>query len=277
MNSANLCQEGRTQVESHLSQVILVDREQCQCLHWGACGKRMVEICFMHALYQCDVLLAGVHFPHKNDSEDTFQAVLVELEGFFLRAKRHSMAFVAGDWDTQANDDRHNQILALASYNGFTCLAPDLDTWYRFGTSKRYDFAFYRDSPQHCMPAHTAAATCNIEATHELRTDQALVTISCHVLTPGLPDHQSRAHGKHSSRNKCSRWVVTGNVEAQLNSLLNAGVELDLQAQCALLTRLASEVCSRRASLKFVDPPFVKDLCNQRRMVGKLREASEPG
>ena len=72
-------------LESHLSQVILIDRGLCDVVRWGSCGKRTLEVCFSHGSLGLNVLVIGVHFPHRNHSNEVFQEALLELEQYFKK------------------------------------------------------------------------------------------------------------------------------------------------------------------------------------------------
>ena len=254
-----------TGLESHLSQVMLLDKDICDSLCWGCSGKRIVQLCFKHKPLQREIVLIGVHFPHKNDPDCVFQSALLELEHALVRAKKYSLVLIAGDWNTQTGDDRHHQLSALMIYNAFSIVVPPLDTWYRFGTSRCYDFFFYRDCPLLRLPAESVQTTCNTSAMNEIGSDHALISASFLVIDLHNTPKKSSSTKR---RSKCHRWTVQSTIpelEDHLSRLWMPGADIGIHDQLRVLRSLANGACSHRKSLRYVDPPYVKDLCKQRR------------
>ena len=256
---------GAVDVESHLSQVMLLDKDVCDCVHWACSGKRIVELCFRHVTLNCDILLVGVHFPHKNDPDEVFQEALWELEHVLGKSRRFHLVCVAGDWNTQAGDARHNELLALTTYYGYLHMVPERDTWYRFGASRCYDYFFFKDTNVFHIIPESANVDCNLDAMHEIKTDHALVTSSFQVFASVSKDPLNKR--KKGCFKRCFRWRIDAQIDEVLPHIWDPHIRVDATSQWQTLRALSNAVSTRKVGLRYVDPPFVKDLCKQRREV----------
>ena len=244
----------------HLSQVMLIDKDLCSVIHWGSSGKRIVEVCFKHVTLRHDMLLVGAHLPHRAAPQEAFEEALWELENIFRKARGFKLVCIAGDWNTQPGDDRFGDLTALSSYYGFSLHLPPTDTWFRYGVSRRYDYMFFWSNNQLSFIPESAITECNLQAMTELGCDHGLVTSSFQFLTAPAKKPAAKPVKK-----KCFRWIVNGSIDECLPLLLSSMPHDDPINQWLVLKKLAQKVCKRRTGLRYRDPPFVKDLCKQRR------------
>ena len=119
-----------TDMDSHLSQVMLVDKDLCSVVQWGLSGMRIDEVGSKHMTLGPGMLLAGAHFPHRAAPQKPFEEALWELENSFCKARHFKLVCIVGDWNTQSGDDRFNDLTALSS---LFCLQFSPSASYTFG------------------------------------------------------------------------------------------------------------------------------------------------
>ena len=256
---------GSCGVESHLSQVILLDELVVDHLVPAKSGRRCVEVTFVHKILRCKWFVLGCHLPHSNDAEEVFQQALWELECACHRASDCPVAIVGGDFNCQCGDDRFLQLVALMSSKNFCIIYREVDTWYNFGTSRRYDFFFLRvqGAIKHLEPAAELAALVVQDAMKELPSDHSLVGVHLLLASRALG---TRTSVSTSSRSGCRRARVDEDkLKLSLQQHLAAKISSSIYEQWSALQRCSWFSCIPRHSLKYVDSRELKELCALKR------------
>ena len=163
------------------------------------------------------------------------------------------------------------QLVTQLAQKSFHFIYPQTDTWYRFNTSRRYDFFFLRVDgvSQLVEPCGALDVTVNVQAMRELHTDHALVGLSCLVgkRSPGM----KRADKSFPVKSGCKRSQVQLDVLQQHVCQLQRCIHGNLDQQWKALKKLNILVCYPRPSLKYRDGDFLKFLCQQRKEAGDLQ------
>ena len=105
----------------------------------------------------------------------------------------------------------------------------------------------------------------NLDAMQEIKTDHALVTSSFQVFASVSKDPLNKR--KKGCFKRCFRWRIDAQIDEVLPHIWDPHIQVDATSQWQTLRALSNAVSTRKMGLRYVDPPFVKDLCKQRREV----------
>ena len=267
---------GTSSCDSHLGNVILLDRQSVKFISESWHGRRFAAVRFTLDS-GCEVVFVNVHFPHKDRPDGEFELACAELNHIFTKYSSIAV-IVAGDFNCEWKgdcDDRGAALQIELASLGVCCKQSECSTWHGRVSSRTYDYFILNDRMKALLVDVDYGDDTNVVSGSriELPSDHDLVCCSILMYATSNPK-ELRTQTWH--RRPCRKWVVDAAHVAQL-----AAAQRDVfvqqyspSQQWEALCAMSRQVSVPRRSCKYVDPPFVKDLCKQRRSCGEVQERS---
>ena len=254
--------------ESHLAQVIAIDAEVVEQIHFMHCGRRFVAVGFRCSSTSRDIIIVSLHLPHSGYGEDEFMLACNELSSFIVQYSRYDF-LLGGDWNCEENDERFQVVSIPLTLLGvsFRCAAEST----RFGrrVSRSIDFfALYGSGlsdldgggklTQVDPPQVLQQSRLGIGSDHE-----------CVLLNMAFPSTDG-ASGRRLCRklnsSPCKRSLINTAKLREALPQLPPFRQLDVGQQWTVLVDIAHHVSLRCPSMKYRDSQSLKRLCREQRV-----------
>ena len=208
------------------------------------------------------VTFTGMHLPHlkRSDALDVWQEQFAELQYFHSRLRHHDVSILAGDWNYNlhaACDGSEFSILARSflQEHGYLRSQPVAHTWENHNSSNAIDFVCVR-----CPDLSPVRDSVRWDCPAILHSDHALIDFS--FITKLV-----RAPARRRVFTLCGKWITDSDKLQVVASQMAENLDLNKgDLTVSALSSLAARVCRRPSSLRYQDPPEVKELIRERRL-----------
>ena len=254
-----------SELSSHLSQVILVSKD---CVdHISGCwkGDRLLGVDIVCAGSMRRLSLVGCHLPHRDNSDEVFQASLREIQELQRRMDSQNIpCVIMGDFNAETSSIRGIQLSSTVSGRILQSFQPT-----RFGRCSEAELDFFmvnRSMNDILVPQAASVQVATIKHSHlALGSDHDCVCLELALKDPTHPIR--RAKRKRYRRFKCRRHSVAHEpLHAELQGASATFAQQTLVQQWETLSRLSNQHSFASPSLKYRDPPGIKQLRQERRL-----------
>ena len=198
---------------------------------------------------------ASLHFPHDNReaAEDPWNSGIQLVEEFVMSARMHDRIVLACDINQDFTQELDSfvplaRLRACLNLTGLDVVDPGCNTWFGRGLSTKIDFFLVR------LPALDYQVHVHHDLRESLPSDHSGVGLTLYSTCPFF-------RRRPWVNKRCGRWLVDENkLRTQIQTL---GGRLDQ----GLLHAFAKASSTRMPSLRYSDPPEVKDLIRQRKVL----------
>ncbi|CAE7242416.1 hypothetical protein AK812_SmicGene1302 [Symbiodinium microadriaticum] len=256
-----------SQLSSHLSQVILISKD---CVdHISGCwkGDRLLGVDVVCAGSMRRLTLVGCHLPHQDNTDDIFQASLREIKDLQrCMNNKNTPCVIMGDFNAETSSLRGIQLCSAASSLGGRVLQSFQPT--RFGRCSETELDYFmvnRPLNDTILPQAATVEIATIQHSHlAIGSDHDCV---CLELVLRDPAHLvKRAKRRRYRQFKCRRHSVAQEpLHADLRATSDTFAQQTSVQQWETLSRLSERHSFAAPSLKYKDPPGIKQLCQERR------------
>ena len=217
--------------------------------------------------------IVSAHLPHKQRSDclDTWQSFNSELEQLLQKRRMHDTVVLlldtnyelgAVEFHLQPNsaDERGFIVSGIIQQFGFVHTRPLTHTWSNSrGSQSKIDYVLV-STPS----IELCTDSVHVDSDFLLGCDHRSVSASFKIFGP------QKTKNKRNKRvpNKCGQWRVNGPKALKAAEKLSEKLDLqgkDLRIQD--LEDLSNSVSFRPKSYRYQDPPYVKDLIKQKRLL----------
>ena len=217
----------------------------------------------MHGI---SITFTGIHLPHltRNDALEVWQDQFAELQYFHSRLRHHDVSVLAGDWNYNLHapcDGSEFSVLArsLLQEHGYARSQPAMHTWENHNSSNAIDFVCVR-----CPDLSPTRDSVRWDCPAVMSSDHALVDYS-------FVTKLVKAPVRRRIPSLCGKWIT--DTQKLLQTIASQTAEsLDLSRgdlTVPTLSNIAAQVSKRPSSLRYQDPPEVKELIRRRRLAPK--------
>ena len=231
-------------------------------------------ICVTLKLDGCKQFLISAHLPHRqrDDCIEVWNSFAQELEHILKHRRHFDSALVLVDTnyelgppeallDPNSIDTRGFVAGGILQQHGFLHTSPDTHTWSNNrGSVSKIDYVLV-SGPS----LHISSQRVYLDSDFVLGCDHRVVAASFPLWSPSLREHRRRRR----QSNKCGKWRVDAvklNVQAQDLAHQILDDESDALGLDATTLERLSDACSYRPkSLRYRDPPFIRDKIKQRK------------
>ena len=247
--------------ESHLTQVIALDREAVDGVLFHTKGLRHVSVCFRCPATASYLLIVSVHLPHSNSTDEEFHIACSDLCSFLSTHSQYD-TLLGGDWNAQPGDARYDLIAIPLSLLGFRVHNSQQAT--RFGrlSQRELDYFWWRQGAHDSLSATPFETTVLPQSAAALGSDHAVVTVNIQC-----SGHRRKDKRQARADTKCRCYSVRlEDLETLLASSPTPDDQGDLQHQWRRLLHISSRASYPTPGTKYKDSPQLKELCRRRRL-----------
>ena len=254
--------------DSHLAQVIAIDADVVERIHFMHCCKRFMAVGFLCSLTHRNLMVVSLHLPHSGNSEDEFMFACNELSAFITQYSRYDF-LLGGEWNCEQGDERFDIASIPLTLLGasFHCATEPT----RFGrhVNRSIDFfalqgAGFSTLDEGGQLLHVDPPEVVRQSRKSIGSDHECVLLNCAFCVT------DSTHGQRLQRprkvNPCKRSLVNFNKLQESLPQLPPFHQLDIGQQWSALLGLAHQVSFQRPSMKYRDSHWLKGLCQQRRV-----------
>ena len=206
------------QIESHLSQGILLERASVSMIHRTFAGRRVVGVLARHI---CGLDLWYIHFPHCNDTDADYACAVMELQQLIQENSSYSFV-IAGDFNTVPFENaagscgRSESLQATLGQHGLLCLNSGQPTWHGRQSQRELDFFFVSSAVASKVVGSITGFQISVHqgGREELGSDHDLVVLEFLLDTGGVKTHKE---GYEVRKDKWPFWNFGRTVESGLS------------------------------------------------------------
>ncbi|CAE7274880.1 CBWD5, partial [Symbiodinium sp. KB8] len=240
------------------SQVIVLDSLVVDRILQTYMGTRWIAVRFVDVQHT-ERILVGVHMPHRDNAEQYYEQSVLDLE-LFLRSFQHLPCSLAGDWNADVDDSRFATLSSMCSSLSYKCFHPTAPTWHGRLSQRMLDYFFFNRHALEGKHMHAEPELQhNTAPAKEVGSDHDLVQLKLFLLcSKGVRQPRPR------KRNRCNKWILDRDRLDHVNIDEEFFRQQSAKQQWEVI-RSINDTCARpKPSLKYKDPPDLKELCRQR-------------
>ena len=230
-------------------------------------------LCVTLKQHACRTFVISAHLPHKQRSDciETWQSFNSELDALLHNRRLHDTVIILHDTnyelgsvesmtDPNSSDERGFLASGIIQQHGFVSTSPTDYTWCNSrGSHSKIDYILVSTPTSELLQDKV-----HLDSDYLLGSDHRAVSTAFRQVGPKInkPNRGSRV------KNRCGQWRIDGGKALLACNQLAEHIEvhsLDFNTQD--LEKLAHSVSFRPHSFRYVDPPNIKDMIKQRRLL----------